>query len=54
MATLTQVNIIVTDTASLTADDAANIVQQILAILRSRTLSIVYASSEPSAVITVS
>ncbi len=53
MAVLTKIDISIEDTASLSQDDAANIVQQVLAVLRSRTLSIAYAVAVPNLVITV-
>ena len=55
MATLNQVNIVINDTGSpaLAADDAADIIQQLLALLRTKTLSVAYAVSAPHLVITV-
>ena len=53
MAVLNEVKISIEDGGSLTADDAANIIQQLLAVLRSRTLSIAYSVSAPHLTITV-
>jgi len=53
MAVLNGVKISIEDTSSLTADDAANIIREILALLRTRTLSVAYAASDPHLTITV-